>query len=98
MPDAGGLPLKKDQPRQPAKKMQRADLLTRKLGRRTVVFEVGDLLLLLRAAVEREGGQSAFARRHGIERTHLNHVLTGKRRATDAHARAIGLRRVYIAD
>jgi hypothetical protein len=24
--------------------------------------------------------------------------LTGKRRATDAHARAIGLRRVYIAD
>jgi hypothetical protein len=24
--------------------------------------------------------------------------LKGKRRATDAHARAIGLRRVYIAD
>jgi hypothetical protein len=24
--------------------------------------------------------------------------LTGKRRATDAHARAIGLRRVYIAN
>jgi DNA-binding transcriptional regulator YdaS (Cro superfamily) len=39
---------------------------------------------LLRAAVEREGNQGAFARRFGIERTGLNMMLNGKRPVTAA--------------
>ena|SRR5438105_4150597 len=42
------------------------------LGSHSRIFNDEDVLLLLRAAVEREGNQGAFARRHGLERTYLN--------------------------
>jgi DNA-binding phage protein len=38
-----------------------------------------DLLKLLRSRVKSAGGQSAFARQHGIVRTYLNTVLNGKK-------------------
>jgi plasmid maintenance system antidote protein VapI len=61
------------------------------------VFEEGDVFYLLSAAIEREGGQSAFAKRHGLDRSGVNMILHGKKRVTDSVAAALGLRRVYIA-
>ena len=71
-------------------------MLIRKLARQALVLEHDDLVVLLRAAVEREGNQTAFARRHGIERTALNRVLKGRRRVTPFHAKVLGLRTVYV--
>src|SRR5262249_20265587 len=39
------------------------------IGRQAVIFVDDDVIRLLRAAVEREGNQTAFARRFGIQRT-----------------------------
>jgi hypothetical protein len=51
----------------------------RKLGSHALVFDQVEVVELLRAAVDREGSQSAFARRHGLDRVHLNMILNGKR-------------------
>jgi DNA-binding transcriptional regulator YdaS (Cro superfamily) len=48
--------------------------------------------------VELEGGQSAFARRHGIERSGLNMMLNGKRPVTAAVIKALSLRKVYAPE
>jgi hypothetical protein len=56
-----------------------------------------DVLDLLRAAVKREGSQTAFAKHHGLNRSYLNMVLRGKRPMGHAVADALGLRIVYIA-
>jgi DNA-binding transcriptional regulator YdaS (Cro superfamily) len=37
------------------------------------------------AAVQREGSQDAFARRHGIDRSHLNQILSEKNREYSGH-------------
>jgi DNA-binding phage protein len=68
------------------------------IGRLAVVFEEEDLVCLLRAAVEREGGQTAFAKRHKVDRTRVNRVLSRQLRASEAIAEALGLRRAYIAN
>jgi CHASE2 domain-containing sensor protein len=68
-----------------------------KIGRQAVVFDADDVVRLLRVAVEREGSQTAFARRHGVERTRINAILSGKRPITDSVADALGLRRTYTA-
>ncbi len=39
---------------------------------RALILDDKDVLLLLRAAIEREGSISAFAKRHGLERSQLN--------------------------
>jgi hypothetical protein len=67
------------------------------IGRPAVIFDEDDVIRLLRAAVEREGSQAAFARRHGIERTTVNAILSGRRLVTDSVAEALGLRRTYTA-
>ena len=67
------------------------------IGRQAVIFDEDDVVRLLRAAVEREGSQTAFARRHGIERTRVNAILSGKRPVTDGVVDALGLRRTYTA-
>jgi len=41
------------------------------------VLNNDDVLDLLRAAVKREGSQTAFAQHHGINRSYLNMVLRG---------------------
>ena len=65
------------------------------LGHRAVIFDEDDVIRLLKAAVECEGSQAAFARRHGIERTHINAILSGRRSVTVSVTNALGLRRTY---
>jgi DNA-binding phage protein len=65
------------------------------LGSHLLVFNDDEVVHLLRAAVEREGNQGAFARRYGIERTGLNQILNGKRPVTSAVLNALGFRKVY---
>jgi hypothetical protein len=71
--------------------------LAGEIGRQAVIFDDNDVIRLLRAAVEREGSQTAFAKRHGIERTRINAILSGKRPITESVANALGLRRTYTA-
>jgi DNA-binding phage protein len=68
------------------------------LGRQLLVLNDDEVVQLLRAAVEREGNQGAFARRFGIERTGLNMTLNGKRPVTAAVIKALGLRKVYTPE
>jgi hypothetical protein len=67
------------------------------IGRQATIFDTDDVVRLLRAAVEREGSQTAFARRYGIERTRINAILSGKRPVTESVANALGLRRTFTA-
>jgi hypothetical protein len=73
--------------------------LSQNLGRQARVFDDHDALILLKAALEREGSQAAFADRHGVHRSYISKVLNG-RHVSDAKAivRALGLRRVYVAE
>ena len=75
---------------------RRALALSSGLGRNELVFDDKHVVDLLRIAIEREGGQSAFARHSGVNRTYLNSVLSGKEPVYDTIAEALGLRRVYI--
>jgi hypothetical protein len=61
------------------------------------VFEEHEVVRLLSAAINREGGQTAFAKRHGLDRSSVNMILRGKKRVNDSVAAALGLRRVYAA-
>jgi hypothetical protein len=66
-----------------------------KFGRPGVIFEEEDAVQLLRAAVGKDGSQAAWARRHGIERTNVNAMLSGKKPVCKPVANALGLRRTY---
>ena len=80
----------------PAPVIRRPEVAIRgPIGRAGVIFDDNDVIRLLRAAVEREGSQTAFARRHGIERTRINAILSGRRPITETDANALGLRRTY---
>jgi len=76
----------------------RAIALSSGLGRSVLAFDDDEILLLLRDAIQREGGQVAFAKHHRVNRTYLNMVLSGKRPLGDAVAEALGLRKVYVAE
>jgi CHASE2 domain-containing sensor protein len=65
------------------------------IGRQATIFDTDDVVRLLRAAVEREGGQTAFAARYGLERTMINAILADRRPVTESVAKALGLRRTY---
>ncbi len=65
------------------------------LGSVELVFDDDDVVQLLRTAIEREGSQIAFAKHHGINRTYLNMVLSGKRPVGDGIAETLGLHKVY---
>ena len=54
-----------------------------------------DIVRRLKAAVEREGGQSAFARRHRVDRSRLNRMLSGKLLVNDRVAKALGQKSVH---
>jgi hypothetical protein len=75
---------------------RRATVLSSGLGRTELVFDENDVFGLLRTAIADEGSQIAFAKHHGINRTYLNMVLSGKRPVGDAVADILGLRKVYI--
>jgi hypothetical protein len=76
----------------------RAIALSIGLGSNALVFDDDDVVHLLRVAVEREGTQNAFAKRYGIERVYLNMVLNGKRPVASAIVKALGFRKVYVAE
>jgi len=69
-----------------------------KLGNQVLALEEHEVVHLLRAAIEREGSQAAYARRHGLERTGINMVLNGKRPVSDAVMKALGLRKLYVPE
>jgi hypothetical protein len=66
------------------------------VGSRAFVLDDYDVVLLLRAIIKREGSISAFAKRHGLERSQLNNMLNGKRAVSSPLVKALGLRRVYV--
>ncbi len=68
------------------------------LGSQARVFNDHEVRQLLRAAVERAGTQVAFAKRHGLDRTHLNQVLKGKSRVSGSVLKCLGLRNAYTLD
>ncbi len=76
-----------------AKRDKSSVLFAGNLGRRALVFDEDDVVRMLRAAVEREGGQSAFAKHHGLDRVLINMILNGKRPVS-----TLGLRKVYVAE
>lgn len=68
------------------------------LGTQARVFHDNEVRQLLRAAVEREGTQVAFAKRHRVDRVHLNQVLKGKSRIGRSVLKCLGLRKAYMID
>jgi DNA-binding phage protein len=58
-------------------------------------LDENDVLRLLREEVDRAGGQSAWARRSGIDRVYLNRVLNGKRPLPLRIVKALNLKRVF---
>jgi DNA-binding phage protein len=75
-----------------------ASLMSSSVGSHALILDDKDVIHLLRAAVEREGGQSAFARRHRIDRVTLNRVLKGKRPLYNPLLELLGVRKVYVVE
>jgi hypothetical protein len=48
-----------------------------RLGRPAIALDADAVVRLPRIAVEREGGQSAFANRYGVNRSIVNAILKG---------------------
>jgi len=64
-------------------------------GRLGIILDEDDVIRLLRVAIERDGSQSAWARRCSIERASVNAMLSGRIPVSRTVADALGLRRVY---
>lgn len=69
---------------------------SKNLGRRAHVFNDKEALILLKAAIESDGSQAAFADRHGIHRTYISMILNGRHPVTDGVAKALSLSKVYV--
>ncbi len=70
---------------------------TRKVGD-LLVLNDDDVFDLLKAAVGREGSQAAFAKRYAVNRSELSSILNGRRRISASLVKALGLRKVYVAE
>jgi hypothetical protein len=68
------------------------------LGVPARVFNDKEMRQLLRAAVKRAGTQVAFAKRHGVDRAHLNQVLKGRSRVSGSLLKCLGLHKSYTID
>src|ERR1700722_17244409 len=75
----------------------RIEVGRKQMSRLVRVFDDKDVVELLHSSVKRAGGQSAFGRQTGVYRTHLNHVLTGKRLPTSSILKSLNLGIVYVA-
>jgi hypothetical protein len=64
-------------------------------GHPGLIFDEEDVIRLLRVEIEKDGTQSAWARRHRIERSSLNAMLSGRIPVSKTVAEAVGLRRTY---
>jgi hypothetical protein len=70
------------------KRIRRANRVTKHL------LDENDVLRLLNEVVDRAGGQSAWARRSGVDRPLLNQVLRGKRPLPPTIIQALKLKKV----
>jgi len=61
------------------------------------VFELEDVIDLLRAEVKRAGGQVAWSKKTGINRTRLNRVVNGHLPPTKTMLKALKLRTVFVS-
>ena len=78
---------------------KREDSLASELARPAMILEERDVIELLRAAVGRERSQAHFARQYGIDRVQVNRLLNGRKTNVPAAiAKALGLRKVFVAD
>ena len=62
------------------------------------ILERKDIVQLLRSEVEEAGGQVAWAKKHGLDRTIVNKVMHRARPPTEGIIRALGLRIVVVSD
>jgi DNA-binding phage protein len=60
------------------------------------MFDLEDVVSLLRVDVRRVGGQAAFAKKTGIPRAEVNRALTGARLPSRSVIDALGLAPVYV--
>jgi DNA-binding phage protein len=67
------------------------------MSRLVRVLDDNDVVERLRLSVKRAGGQSAFARQTGLDRSHLNFVLAGKRLPSWSIIDTLNLGVVYVA-
>jgi hypothetical protein len=82
----------------PHRKTSAELLASSTLGSDAHIFDEREVLQLLKQAVELEGSQVAFAKRHALDRPHLVYVLKGKRALSEKFLKLLGLRKVYTAD
>ena len=68
------------------------------LGTQARVFNDNEVRQLLQAAVKRAGTQVAFAKRYGLDRTHLNQVLKGKSQVGGSLLKCLGLCKAYTLE
>ena len=61
------------------------------------VFELEDVIDLLRAEVVRAGGQVAWSKKTGINRTSLNRILNGHVPPTKTMLKALKLLTVFVS-
>jgi len=59
-------------------------------------LEIEDVIRLLRSEVEQAGGQSAFAKKVGMDRSTINRILNGQRSLHPKILRALNLRIVFV--
>jgi DNA-binding phage protein len=62
------------------------------------IFEIKDVVRLLRSEVKRAGGQAAWASKTGLNRIVVNKVLNGKTSPTKKIIKALKLRTVFVSD
>jgi hypothetical protein len=67
-------------------------------GKNGRFFDDADVVQLLREAVDREGSITAFAKRASLHRVVINSILNGRRPASRPLVKALGLRKVYVAE
>ncbi|MGC2125145.1 MAG: hypothetical protein WA652_20035 [Xanthobacteraceae bacterium] len=62
------------------------------------VFEVEDVVLLLRSEIKRVGGVGVWAKKNGIHRTAVSKALSNARPPTKNILKALKLRTVFVPD
>jgi hypothetical protein len=65
---------------------------------RKAFLEPEDVLRLLRAEIERAGGQKPYAKSMGLDRPNLNRVLHGARPLNMSIIKALKLRVVFVLE
>ena len=62
------------------------------------VYEVDDVISLLRSEVKQAGGQAPWAKKNRISRVSVNKTLSGRRLPSPQIIRALKLRMVFVRE